>query len=58
MFEHHHYLCAFKVKELKKLNSELINKNTIPIIMKEDKNLLEIDTKQDYKNYLKIKSIN
>jgi len=55
MYEHHHYLCAFRVNELKKLNSELINENTIPIIMKEDNNFLEIDTKQNYKDYLKIK---
>ena len=55
MHEHHHYLCAFKVNELKKLNSELINQNTTPIIMEEGNNFLEIDTKQDYINYLKIK---
>ena len=55
MYEHHHYLCAFKVNELKKLNSELINQNTTPIIMKEGNNFLEIDTKQDYINYLKIR---
>ena len=58
MYEHHHYLCAFRVNELKKLNSELINQNTFPIIMKEDINFLEIDTKQDYINYLKIKNKN
>ena len=34
LFEHHHYLCAFKVKELNKLNSELINSKTSPIILK------------------------
>ena len=45
LFEHHHYLCAFKIKELKKLNSELINSNTTPIIIKED--IIEIDTKKD-----------
>ena len=55
MYEHHHYLCAFRVNELKKLNSELINQNTTPIIMAEGNNFLEIDTKQDYKNYLKIR---
>ncbi len=55
MYEHHHYLCAFKVNELKKLNSELINQNTTPIIMEEGNNFLEIDTKQDYINYLKIR---
>ena len=32
LFEHHHYLCAFKVKELNKLNSELVNSNTYPLI--------------------------
>ena len=45
LFEHHHYLCAFKIKELKKLNSELINSNTTPIIIKKD--IIEIDTKKD-----------
>jgi len=55
MYEHHHYLCAFRVNELKKLNSELINQNTTPVVMDEDNNFLEIDTKQDYINYLKIR---
>jgi len=54
MYEHHHYLCAFRVNELKKLNSELINQNTTPVIMADGNNFLEIDTKQDYIKYLKI----
>ena len=55
MHEHHHYLSAFKVKELKKLNSELINQNTTPIIMNEGKHFLEIDNEEDYISYLKLK---
>ena len=58
VYEHHHYLCAFKVKELKKLNSELINSNTAPIILKNNKSFLEVDTKQDFDNFLKIKNKN
>ena len=53
-FIHYHYLCAFKTQHLNKLNSELISKHTIPVIL--DKNtsskLIEIDTKHDY-NFLK-----
>ena len=50
LYEHHHYLCAFKIKELNKLNSELINSNTVPIILKN--NIFEIDTKKDLKNFI------
>ena len=47
---HYHYLCAFKVKYLNQLNSELICNKTIPIILtdKTSSKLIEIDTKQDY----------
>ena len=52
---HYHYLCAFKVKYLKQLNSELICNKTIPIILtdKTSSKLIEIDTKQDYKFWKK-----
>lgn len=51
MWEHNHLICAFKVKELNKLNSELINKNTIPIIFdkKIATNIIEVDYKEDLK---------
>jgi CMP-N-acetylneuraminic acid synthetase len=55
LFEHHHYLCAFKIKELKKLNSELINSNTTPIILKKD--IIEIDTKKDLITFIKRKRV-
>ena len=54
LYEHHHYLCAFKVKELNKLNSELINSNTTPIILKKD--IIEIDTEKDLKKFIKDKN--
>jgi len=50
LFEHHHYLCAFKVKELNKLNSELINSKTTPIILK--KNIIEVDSKKDFSQFV------
>lgn len=50
LYEHHHYLCAFKVKELNKLNSELINSNTKPIIL--NKEIIEIDTINEYKFFV------
>ncbi|MBD1164740.1 hypothetical protein IDG86_03070 [Pelagibacterales bacterium SAG-MED13] len=53
LYEHHHYLCAFKVSELNKLNSELLNSNTAPIILKKD--IIEIDSVKDLNNFLKNK---
>lgn len=55
LFEHHHYLCAFKIKELKELNSELINSNTTPIILKKD--IIEIDTKEDLIKFIERRQI-
>lgn len=48
-FYHFHYICCFKLKELKYLNSELIGKNTTPIKIDsiESSKVLEIDTKSD-----------
>lgn len=40
-FTHNHIVCAFKCNELKKLNNELINSNTNPIIINEE--IKEID---------------
>ena len=55
VLEHHHQICAFKVSEFSKLNSELINAKTYPIVFGEklQKKLIEIDTKKDYLKYLK-----
>lgn len=51
---HFHYICCFKVSELKKLNSELINKKTLPFKIKiNSKSTLEIDNKEDLKNFKK-----
>ena len=33
VYEHYHYLSCFKVSHLKKLNDELINKDTIPYLI-------------------------
>lgn len=40
-FAHNHVVCAFKSKELKKLNDELLNFNTQPIIINDE--IREID---------------
>ena len=52
-YNHYHYICAFKVKEITKLNSELINKHTFPLILnnKTQSKLIEIDTNDDLKRY-------
>lgn len=56
-FEHYHYICGFNVKYLNKLNNELIFKDTFPIILDIDtsKKLIEVDTPEDLKKYLKNK---
>jgi queuine/archaeosine tRNA-ribosyltransferase len=43
-------LCAFKVKELNKLNSELLNSNTYPLIL--NKEIIEVDTKEDLNKFI------
>ena len=51
---HFHYICCFKIGELKNLNSELINEKTIPFKIKfNSKSTLEIDNKEDLKNFKK-----
>lgn len=49
-YSHYHYVCCFKVKEIFNLNSELLNKNTVPFILKDSlsSKLIEIDTKNDF----------
>ena len=51
LYEHFHYISVFKVKELNKLNSELINSNTTPIILNKTDNLIEIDSKKDFHSF-------
>ena len=52
-YNHYHYVCAFRVKEISKLNSELINPHTFPLILnnKTQSKLVEIDTSNDLKKY-------
>ena len=54
-YSHIHYISCFKIKELKNLSDELINKNTYPIFLNEnlEKKLIEIDTNKDLKAYKK-----
>ena len=49
LWEHHHLICAFKVKEIYNLNSELINSRTRPIFLDKNlrENIIEIDTLED-----------
>tara|TARA_B100001057_G_C22574094_1_gene842331 strand:+ start:36 stop:713 length:678 start_codon:yes stop_codon:yes gene_type:complete len=53
---HYHYICGFKAKELKHLNSELLNTETYPVFLSNDnaKNLVEIDTPEDFKRWKKL----
>ena len=55
-YSHHHYICGFDVKYLKKLNNELIFKNTFPILLddKTSRKLVEIDTPEQLKKFKKI----
>ena len=54
---HHHYICCFKTSFLEHLNNELINSDTFPFFISEknSKNLIEVDTLQDFKNWKKTK---
>ena len=53
VYEHYHYLSCFKVSELKKLNDELINKNTEPYLITGNAKykINEIDCKFDLQYY-------
>ncbi len=55
-YSHHHYICGFDVKYLKKLNNELIFNKTFPILLdnKTSKKLIEIDTPEEMKKFKKI----
>ena len=44
---------TLETQEIKKLNSELLNSNTYPIIL--NKSIIEIDTKKDLKNFINTK---
>lgn len=53
---HHHYVCAFRVRELPKLNSELVNARTHPYFIEREvvDTLIEIDTPEDYERWLEV----
>ena len=53
VYEHYHYLVCFKVSHLKKLNDELINKDTIPYLITgySKYKINEIDTQFDLAYY-------
>tara|TARA_B100000902_G_C27304189_1_gene914469 strand:+ start:1371 stop:2042 length:672 start_codon:yes stop_codon:yes gene_type:complete len=55
-YSHHHYICGFHVKFLKKLNNELIYKDTYPILLnsKTSKKLIEVDTPEELKRLKKM----
>ncbi|MAJ45230.1 MAG: hypothetical protein CMF96_10875 [Candidatus Marinimicrobia bacterium] len=58
-FRYYHYLCCFKVKEVKNLNEELINNKTFPLILdlKTSDKLIEVDTHIDYIKWKKFYEI-
>ena len=55
-YSHHHYICGFNVRFLKKLNNELIFKDTYPILLnsKTSKKLIEVDTPEELKKFKKM----
>lgn len=55
-YSHHHYICGFNIKTLKKLNNELIFKNTYPILLDNltAKKLIEVDTYDVFKRFKKM----
>ena len=55
---HYHYVCCFKAKELKNLNNELLNSKTYPVFLSDNcaKNLIEIDTPEDFEKWKEINS--
>ena len=55
---HYHYVCCFKAKELKNLNSELLNSETYPFFLSDScaKNLIEIDTPEDFEKWEELNS--
>ena len=57
-YSHHHYICGFDVDIIKKLNNELIYKNTYPLILNREtsKKLIEVDTPEEYKKFKKLRN--
>lgn len=55
-YSHHHYICGFSVKSIKKLNNELIFKDTYPVLLNRNtsKKLIEVDTPKELKKFKKI----
>ena len=55
-YSHHHYICGFNIKYLKKLNNELISNDTFPLILnsKTSNKLIEVDTPEEYKKFKKM----
>lgn len=55
-YSHHHYICGFNIKFLKKLNNELISKDTYPVLLNRNtsKKLIEVDTPEELKRFRKI----
>tara|TARA_B000000532_G_scaffold234516_1_gene219064 strand:- start:34 stop:726 length:693 start_codon:yes stop_codon:yes gene_type:complete len=59
LYEHYHYICAFRINKINSLNDELIGKFTYPLKIKNKfkENLIEIDCNNDYQKFLsKIKN--
>lgn len=54
LYEHYHYLSVLKVSELNSLNDELINNQTVPIVLEKNfmSNIVEIDTKYDFQKFI------
>ena len=55
-YSHHHYICGFNAKFLKKLNNELIFKDTYPVLLNRNtsEKLIEVDTPEELKKFKKI----
>ncbi len=55
-YSHHHYICGFNAKYIKKLNNELIFNDTYPIFLNKNisKKLIEVDTPEELKKFKKI----
>ena len=56
---HYHYVCAFKAGIIKELNNELLFSRTLPIFLDNEtsKNLIEIDTPEDYQRWKNLNNI-
>ena len=58
-FTPHNYLQCMRVKELGKLNSEMLNSKTFPFFLSKEteKNLIEIDTPEELKEWKKLTEV-